>query len=166
MEEVKKVKCSNCGFSNVLGAKKCIKCNAKLKAVTKSCPRCAKKNDINNNKCVSCGYNFNKKRRSVWFNLIISMLLVIVLCSLLALKKMDTLNGITNILKVLAILFIVYLVYSTLTYGSKEIANYDKEKELVKENKNISKMKKYSNVAIVIGTIIILGIAIYFCIFK
>lgn len=166
MEEVKKIQCSKCGFSNVLGTKRCIKCNTKLKLVTKSCPKCAKKNDINVKKCVSCGYNFNKKRRSLVANLIISILLVVILSLLWNFKKTSALYSITNILKALAVLFIVYLVYTTLTYGSKDIASYDKEKELLKNNKKISKMKKISNIAVVFGALVVLGVVIYICVFK
>ena len=30
MKDIEKIKCSKCGFSNVLGTKKCVKCKTKL----------------------------------------------------------------------------------------------------------------------------------------
>ena len=75
MKEVKKIECPKCGFSNVYGISKCIKCNTLLKSYL-VCPRCAKKNELETKKCVNCGYKFGRKKTSILFNLIIAVVLV------------------------------------------------------------------------------------------
>lgn len=167
MKDIKKIKCSKCGFSNVLGTKKCVKCKTKLEIPTKSCPKCAKINKKDVNKCVSCGYKFNGRKRGMLANLIISLVIVGILIFLVVLEHNGVVSSITKGLKVLSLLFVVYIVYSSLSYGSKEIANYESaEKDLIKENKKFSKMKKISNIAVVIGALIVFAILIYFYFFK
>lgn len=167
MKDIKKIKCSKCGFSNVLGTKRCVKCNARLEMPTISCPKCAKINEKSVSKCVSCGYKFNGKKRGMLANLIISLVIVGVLITLVVLEHNGMVSNITKGLKVLSLLFIVYIVYSSLSYGSKEIASYESvEKDLIKDNKKISKMKRISNIAVVIGAFIVLAILIYFYFFK
>lgn len=167
MKDIKKVKCSNCGFDNVLGTKKCVKCNTMLKTNKKSCPKCAKINDIGALKCVSCGYKFKGKKRGMLANLIISFIIVAVLITLSVLEHKGIVSYITKGLKALSLLFIVYIVYSSLSYGSKDIANYKgAEKEMIKENKKFTKMKRISNIAVILGGFIVLGIVIYYYFFK
>ncbi len=167
MKDIKKIKCSKCGFSNVLGTKKCVKCNSRLELPTISCPKCAKINKNTVEKCVNCGYKFHGKKRGMLANLIISLIIVGILVVLTILEHNGVVSSITKGLKVLSLLFVVYIVYSSLSYGSKEITNYEGvEKELIKDNKKISKMKKISNIAVVLGGFIVLAIVIYFYFFK
>jgi len=92
---------------------------------------------------------------------------ICILIFLVVLEHNGVVSSITKGLKVLSLLFVVYIVYSSLSYGSKEIANYESaEKDLIKENKKFSKMKKISNIAVVIGALIVFIILIYFYFFK
>lgn len=159
-EEVKKVKCSKCGFENVAGTYKCIKCKTPLDK-TKSCPRCAKRNKIENKKCENCGYKFGRKRGTLLFNLVVSILLVVVLSLLVYFEHNGIVNNFNSALKVLSGLFICLLLYGTVNYGRKEINKFNAEEEFVDEEK-FHKMKKISNITIVIGTIVVVGFLIYY----
>ena len=97
MKDLEKVKCSKCGFENIKGTVKCVKCHAFL-SETKSCPKCAKRNNIDAVKCSKCGYRFNKSKTiSLLFNLIISILLVIVLSLMIYFKHKGMVSNINAI---------------------------------------------------------------------
>ena len=73
MEKKDFIICPNCGFRNINGTRKCSKCRKDIDTLRKSCPKCGKINYNNVKYCVSCKFDFTKKRRSVLFNLIISL---------------------------------------------------------------------------------------------
>lgn len=158
--EVKKVKCSKCGFLNVSGTEVCVKCKTPLKK-TRSCPRCAKKNKIENDRCENCGYKFGRKRGTILFNLIISLLLVGVLSLLVYFKHNGAVSNFSNGLKVLSGLFICLLLYGTINYGRKDINKFSAEEEFV-DNDRFDLLKKISNIAIIIGTIVVVCFLLYY----
>ncbi len=112
------MKCPHCGYENHKGVQKCGKCKKKLKSIKKSCPRCAFKNDIEDKKCQKCGYNFDKKT-SIFLNIFISLIIVIILYSLLILRKENLVNKIEYIFKIIAVLAIIYIFISTLEFSNK-----------------------------------------------
>ena len=146
------IKCPKCGFMNAYGSKKCYKCNTVLREL-KSCPKCAKKNDIAAKKCVSCGFDFSKKRRSVWFSLVISVLLMVFLFVCVKLGKKSIINGVGLGFRIVAVLIICSLIYVTFTYGKKEKINYAAEEEMATKNPVFNRMKLISSIAVVIGLI-------------
>ena len=166
MEDIKieKVKCSKCGFENIKGTKVCIKCKTPL-AKTKSCPKCAKRNKIDAVRCDKCGYKFNRKKKSIWFNLIISTLLVIVLALMVYYEHSGAVNNISNVLKILAALFIFSLLYGTINYGKSDIIKFSAEEEMM-DNEKFALLKKISNIAIIVGTVLVVGFLIYYYFIK
>ena len=87
MEKNVKIKCPNCGFLNIKGTKKCSKCKRDIDSFRKSCPRCGKINSNNVKLCIRCKYDFTKKKRTIWFNLFLSLLLMGLLCLLVVFGK-------------------------------------------------------------------------------
>lgn len=166
MQEIKNIKCPKCGKENTLGAKKCVKCHTLLPLPTKSCPRCAKKNKLEVEKCVNCGFRFNKKQKSPIFNLVIAILLILVLAGFVYIDHAGWVSNINKGFKICAILGILILFYTTINYGTKEKINYKKEMGIVEDNNKFNKMKKISNIIIIIGGIIVFGILIYVYYFK
>ena len=157
MKEVKVIKCNKCGFENVYGTKKCMKCKTALKTDL-VCPRCAKKNLSDAKHCVNCGYSFERKKGGILFNLILSILLVV---SLLVVNHFDpdVFSGLTKNMKRVAVFVIIIILIATLTYGKKEINHYSAEEEMMKN----SKMMKVRKVTSIILGLITAGIFIFVC---
>ncbi len=162
MDKKNQIKCPHCGFLNIKGTRKCSKCKRDIDNLRKSCPKCGKINYNNVKLCVRCKYDFTKKRKSIWFNLLISVLLVIVLCLLVYFDKEGIVQKFSLLLKVLAGFGIFVVFVKTLTYGEKDKINYSAEEEIVENHKLFHNMKRWSNIAIVIGGILVLGFLIYY----
>lgn len=165
MEKEEKIKCPNCGFSNLKNSKKCGKCGT-IFGKTKSCPRCARKNKIDVKKCTYCGYHFKSNRKMVIQNLIISVFIVLVLGILLTLELTGVVRHIDRGFKIVAILLIVFILYTTIHYGAKEVISYGDKPDLHLEKEKFSKMKMISNIAIIVGGILIAILLIYFYFFR
>jgi len=165
MQELKKIKCQKCGTSNIYGAKYCCKCQEKLKDGYKTCPRCAKKNHFKAEKCINCGFKFAHQKsnsKSILINLFISIIIMLLLWLLVFLNKNGVVSNINKLLKILSSIMIIVLLISSINYNFKDKINYDNESE-IKNKKEISSIMKYkSNIAIVIGSVIVLIILIYF----
>lgn len=166
MEKKEQMKCPYCGFTNIKGTRKCYKCRKDIDSYRKSCPKCGKVNSNNVKLCVRCKYDFTKKKRTIWFNLIISVLLVIFLCLLVYFDKEGIVKNFSMALKVLAGFAIFVVFVKTLTYGEKDKINYSAEDEILDDHKIFNIMRRWSNLAIVVGAIIILVFLIYYYIFR
>lgn len=164
MKEIEYIICPKCGIKVVEGTKKCPKCHSTL-GTKKSCPKCAKINDIKAKNCVNCGFNFNKKPRSIKFNLIISIFLVICLFILVGLEYTGVVKKINLIFKIISAIFILFLLYSNINYGYNDIVDYGTKEEVYNEdmNKKLNKMKRLSSILIIsAGIIIIICLIIYY----
>lgn len=166
MEKKDFIICPNCGFKNIKGTRKCSKCRKDIDTLRKSCPNCGKINYNNVKNCVSCKFDFTKKRRSIWFNLIISLLIVGILCLLVFFGKEGFVSKFNVGLKVLAGFSVFVLFVKTLTYGDKHIINYSAEEEIVEKHKKLINMKKWCNIAIIIGGILVFAFLVYYYIFR
>ena len=164
MEKSSYVKCKKCGFENVVGTKKCIKCNTSFENDKKSCPRCAKRNNIFAESCINCGYNFNKRKRSVWFDLLISFFIVILFSLLVILHFNDVVEKISLAMKIIAGVAIFFIIIGTFTYGSKDIVPLV-DGAVVDNNRKFKLTKLISLLIILIGLLIVLGI-LAFIIYK
>ena len=162
MEKQEQIKCPYCGFKNIKGTRKCSKCRRDIDNLRKSCPKCGKINYNNVKLCVRCKYDFTKKKRTIWFNFLISLVLVGVLCLLVYFDKVGIVKKVNLALKVLAGFAIFVVFVKTLIYGEKDKINYSAEEEIVERQKNLNIMKKWCNVAIVIGAILVLSFLIYY----
>lgn len=154
--------CPYCGFENIKGTRRCSKCRKDIDNLRKSCPRCGKINYNNVKYCIRCKYDFTKKKRTIWFNLLISLLLIAVLSLLVFFGKEEIVQKFSLALKVLSGFIIFVIFVRTLTYGEKDKIKYSAEEEIVDDQKNLSIMKRWSNIAIILGGIIVLGFLIYY----
>lgn len=162
MNKKEQVKCPYCGFINIKGTRKCSKCKKNIDTLRKSCPKCGKINYNNVKLCVRCKYDFSKKNRPIVVNFIVSLLLIVVLSLLVFFDKEGIVEKFSLLLKVLAGFFIFILIVKVFTYGEKDILNYSAEEEIVDNHKRFINMKKWSNIAIIIGGILILIFLIYY----
>ena len=153
------IKCPECGYENVKQAKKCKKCKILLDSVLKTCPRCAKRNEIKANKCVKCGYDFNKKKKAIWINMLISLALVVALIILVLLNKTFIVKEVNQAFRALALVVVAILVISTLTYGKKDIVPLPGDETDIL--KNDIKLLKIKSIVLGVITIIIIGLCIY-----
>lgn len=152
MKDIDFVECPKCHTKNVKGSLKCAKCKSYIVPM-KSCPRCAKVNDASNVKCSRCGFKFKRKRRPIWVNLVISLLLLVILCILVYLDKEGIVRNISKTVKILAVLLVVSIFIYTLNYGSKDVMKYSAEEE-ISANPKFEKMRKIANIAVIVGIII------------
>lgn len=165
-EDVKTVKCPNCGFENAFGTKECYKCKKNLGVEYRVCPRCAKKNEKNTQVCTSCGFKFNKKRPGILFNLIFSVLLVVALIVCVKLNKIKAFNHISLGFRIVAVFVIISILYFTFSHGKKDTLSFDAEEEMTKKNAGLNKMKAISIIAVVVGVIFVAAFIIIKFILK
>ncbi len=166
MEQIKKVKCKNCGFINIKGTITCSRCHANIDTERKSCPRCGKVNSNNVKKCVNCRYDFTKKRKSIWFNLFLTSLIVGIMIVLVYFGKENWVDKFSLGLKVIAGFFLFSIVVNIFTYGSRDVINYSAEEEMIDKHKKFEKMKRFSTVAIVIGAVLVVGFLIFYYVIR
>ncbi len=162
MEKKEYVKCPRCGFENIKGTKKCSKCKKDIDSIRKSCPKCGKINANNVKRCGNCKYDFAKKKRSIWFNLLISILIIGILCLLVYLDKEGLVKKFSLALKVLAGFSVFVIFIKFLTYGKNDIINYTAEDEILDNQKSLNIMRRWSNIAIIMGGLLVLGFLIYY----
>ena len=165
MNEINRVKCGKCGFYNMLGTKKCVKCHAVLAKTRKGCPKCAKVNTIDAKKCVGCGYNFEKGGNSIFKNLLISAILVLILMFFLTVDK-SLAKDISIGFKIGAAFIILGILNMTLNYGKKDVVKFDAEDEIRSNTGKMKRMKLFSSLMIIIGIMIAAGFLIYFYFIK
>ena len=163
--EAKKIKCPNCGFKNVYGTKKCFKCKKSLVSYI-SCPKCAKKNAADAKKCSSCGFDFKRKRLSIFACLIISLLICLVLYLCVRFGSKGILGNVKIVYYIFAVIIIMDIVYSTLTYGRKDQLKFDAEEEMSDLNPRLQRMKLISIISIVVMVLAVAFIIIYKYILK
>lgn len=162
MEEFEQIKCKNCGFVNIKGTKTCSRCHTNVDSARKSCPRCGKVNANNVKKCVNCRFDFTKKRKSIFFYLVLSLLIVGVLLLLTYLDYESIVDKFSFGLRVIAGFIVFAIVLNIFTYGSKDKINYAAEDEMIDNHKKLDKMKKFSNIAVIIGGIIVFIVLIVY----
>jgi len=149
---MKSIKCPKCGAMNLEIAKKCYKCKKELKE-TKTCPRCARKNEVNAKRCVSCGFNFNRKKISIWVYLAFSLVLMGVLFLCLYLNKTGVIKRIGIGFRVIAALIVVGVLYAAFTTRKEETLKFDAEDVIKEGNIGLKRMKAASIIAVIIGTL-------------
>lgn len=164
MKDVETEKCPHCGFENVKGTLYCGKCHMSLKAYV-SCPKCAKRNPLGSTKCIGCGYNLNKKKNGLFKNLIISAILVVALCLIVYLSKVDSLKNMRIILNILVVVLIIVIFCHTISYGTKDINKFEAHEEVL-DTKKFNKMRIISSISVIVGITVALALVIYFLYFK
>lgn len=161
-----KIKCNNCGFINIKGTRICTKCGTNIDVYKKSCPRCGKVNSNNVKRCVRCNFDFMKKKKTIWFYLLISCFIMLLLFLLGQFISENAFNKFSLALKVLAGFMVFVVLVRTLTYGSKDKINYSAEEEIVEDHKGFDRMKKFSNLTIIVGGILVIVYLIYYYFIK
>lgn len=156
MDNFEKVKCNNCGFVNIKGTKTCSRCHTNIDSFKKSCPRCGKVNSNNVKKCVNCRFDFTKKRKSIWFNLFLSLLVVGILFALNYLNHEAIVENFSFALKIICGFIVFAIIVNIFTYGAKDKINYAAEDEIIVKHKKLDNMKKRSNIVIVCGAVVVI----------
>lgn len=164
MKELEQEKCPNCGFMNIKLTKKCTKCNYDLDEHNKSCPRCGRIQPNSYKKC-ECGFSFSRKKRSIIGNLIITLVIMALLLVVFNLNN-SLFDKFSFGLKVVLVFGIVVMVIKTFTKVDEDAIAYSAEAEMAEHHKSIYKMKKISNIAIIIGAIAIAVFLICYYVFK
>lgn len=156
------IECPKCGFKNIVGTRKCSKCKTHIDKNRKVCPKCGKVNYSSINKCSTCNFNFATKKRSIWANLIISILIIVVLSLLVLFGKEEIVERFSFGLQVLAGFGVFVLIIKMFTFGDKDTINYSAEEEMIDDRKGFGIMKRWSNRAILIGAIIVFLFLVYY----
>jgi hypothetical protein len=84
------------------------------------------------------------------------------LCLLVVFGKERIVEKFSLGLKVLSGFVIFVIFVKSLTYGEKDKIKYSAEEEILGEQKNLYIMKRWSNIAVIIGGILVLGFLIYY----
>jgi hypothetical protein len=155
------IKCPKCGFTNAYGTKKCFKCHCRLEKGYISCPKCAKKNNLGVTRCVNCGCNLKKKRIGLFGSLLISLLISLALLLAVHLNKKEIIGSVRIVYVVIAVVIILSILYTTLTYGRKEITNFDAEEAMNDNNPRLLRLKLISSIAVAIGCIAVAVFVIF-----
>lgn len=162
MKDLEQIKCPKCGFMNLKLTKKCTKCKQSLDDMTKSCPKCGKIKKKDTIRC-DCGFNFNKKRRSLLGNIIIAVIIMVLLFVVLKIND-GILEEFNFGLKVILIFAVVVMFIKTIFNFGDDVVSYSAETEIVENSKSLSKMKKISNIAIIVGGIAVaIFLICYYC---
>jgi len=151
------MKCIKCGYENVSGGTKCGKCGSPLNRI--SCPKCATINEGNVTKCKKCGYKFNKKE-NILFNIIVSILLMVVLFVFVLLDKAKWVENVNLGFKVLAVGVIVLLIIGTLFFRSDDAIDKNIP-ELEAGKKKFRGLRVVSKISLALVLLIIIGVAVY-----
>ena len=162
MEKKQLIKCPKCGFNNIIGTRKCSKCKTHIDDNRKVCPKCGKVNFAKVKKCTTCKFDFTKKRRTVWANLVISLLIIIILSLLVFFGKEGIVEKFSFGLRVIAGFGIFVLFVQKFTFGSEDTINYSAEEEMFDDRKGFAIMKRWSNRAIFIGAILVFLFLVYY----
>lgn len=157
------VKCPNCGYMNFELTKKCTKCRYDLDSANKSCPKCGKISENSKKRC-ECGFNFNKKKKSLLGNLIIT---IIVMALLFVLMKYygDILDKYDMVLKVVLIYIVFVFVCKTFISSNPE-ENFGAEHDMLEKYKRKENPKVFRNLMIIFGAIAAIGFLVYYYYFK
>ena len=164
MKDLEQVTCPKCGFKNIKLTRKCTKCNYDLDKNNKICPRCGKIKANNVKRC-ECGFNFSRKRISVFLGLIVSLIVVVLLFILYKINP-SLFNDVSFALKVILIFVIFVSLLKTYVNINAETVAYSAEKEMIEKHKKLKKMKKTSNIAVVIGFVIALLFLVYYYLLR
>lgn len=158
-KELKHVKCPNCGYMNFELSKKCTKCRYDLDFVNKSCPKCGRINANAIKRC-ECGFNFNKKKRSLITNLIITL---IAMAALFVVTKYygDVVKEYEMVVKVFFIYVIFVLVCKVFIVAHPE-DGFGAEHEMLEKYKRKGNPLVIRNLFIILGAIAAIGFLVYY----
>ena len=162
-KELAHVKCPNCGYMNFELTKKCTKCRYDLDFVNKSCPKCGRINANAVKRC-ECGFNFNRKRRSLTVNLILTLLVMAVVFMVMKYYP-DMLKKYDMIVKVVLIYF-VYVFVLKMFISSNPNDDLAAENDILDKYKRKSNPKIVRNLLIIFGFIAAVGFLVYYYYFR
>lgn len=162
-KELKHVKCPKCGYMNFELAKKCTKCRYDLDFVNKSCPKCGRINANAVKKC-ECGFNFNRKKRSLFTNLIIT-LIIMVLLFVVTKYYGDVVKEYEMAIKVFFI-YIAFVLVCKVFISSNPEDGFGAEHEMLEKYKRKSNPLVKRNLLIIIGAVVAIGFLVYYYYFR
>ena len=162
-KELEHVKCPHCGYMNFELTKKCTKCHYDLDFVNKSCPNCGKINGNAVKRC-ECGFNFNRQKRSLLINLIITII-VMVLVFVLTKYYGNILEKYDMALKVFSI-YIIFVCACRIFISSHPKDGFGAEHEMLERYKVKSNPRVTCNILIILGFIAAVVFLVYYYYFR
>lgn len=162
-KELAHVKCPNCGYMNFELTKKCTKCRYDLDFVNKSCPKCGRINANAVKRC-ECGFNFNKGKRTLLSNLIVTLIIMVLLFVLLKYRS-DVIKEYDMVIK-------VFFIYVAFVFVCKMFISSNPNDDLAVENDILDKYKRKSNprvirnLLIIFGAVAAIGFLVYYYYFR
>lgn len=163
-KELDHVQCPKCGYMNFELTKKCTKCHYDLDFVNKSCPKCGRINANAVKRC-ECGFNFNRKKRTLLGNLIFT-LLIMVLLFVATHYFGDTLKEYDMAVKVICIYVVFVFVCKMLISSHNTNDNLSAEHEMLEKYKRKSNPIVTRNILIILGFIAAVGFLVYYYYFR
>lgn len=162
-KELTHVKCPKCGYMNFELSRKCTKCRYDLDFVNKSCPKCGRIHANAVKKC-GCGFDFNKKKRSLLINLILTLLIMGVIFIVMN-NYADVLKKYDMVVKVLLI-YVVFVFLCRMFISSNPYEGFGAEHEMLEQYKRKTNPKLKRNLMIVFGFVVAVGFLVYYYYFK
>lgn len=162
-KELAHVKCPKCGYMNFELTKKCTKCRYDLDSVNKSCPKCGRINANEVKRC-ECGFNFNRKKRSLIVNLIIALIVMVAVFVVMKYYP-DILKKYDMVVKVVLIYF-VYVFVLKMFISSNPEEGFGAEHEMLEKYKRKESPKVMRNLLIIFGFIVAVGFLVYYYYFR
>ena len=162
-KELEHVQCPKCGYMNFKLTKKCTKCRYDLDFVNKSCPKCGRINANAVKRC-ECGFNFNKGKRTLLSNLIVTLIIMVLLFVLLKYRS-DVIKEYDMVIK-------VFFIYVAFVFVCKMIISSNPNDDLAVENDILDKYKRKSNprvirnLLIIFGAVAAIGFLVYYYYFR
>jgi Ca2+/Na+ antiporter len=162
-KNLKQVKCPKCGYLNFELTKKCTKCRYDLDFVNKSCPKCGKRNANAVNRC-ECGFNFNRNKRSLLTNLIITIIVMVLL--FVGYNFFGDLIKEYDILIKTVLVYVVFVILCKTFISSNPVEGFSAEQEMLEKFKRKENPVVIRNVLIILGAVAALIFLIYYYYFR
>ena len=163
-KELEHVKCPKCGYMNFELTKKCTKCHYDLDFINKSCPKCGRINANAVKRC-ECGFNFNRKKRTLLGNLIFTLLIMALMFVAFHFYG-DVLEEYDMAVKVVCIYGVFVLVCKMLVSSHNPKENLSAEHEILEKYKRKSNPIVTRNILIILGFIAAVGFLVYYYYFR
>ena len=162
-KELNHVKCPKCGYTNFELSKKCTKCHYDLDFVNKSCPKCGRINANAVKRC-ECGFNFNKKKRSLITNLIITL---IAMAALFVVTNYygDVVKEYEMVVKVFFI-YVIFVLVCKVFIAANPDDGFGAEHEMLEKYKRKGNPLVIRNLLIILGAVAAIVFLVYYYYFK
>ena len=162
-KELAHVKCPNCGYMNFELTKKRTKCRHDLDYINKSCPKCGKVNANAVKRC-ECGFNFDKMKRTLLGNLIITLIIMVLLFVVMKYHS-DVVKEYDMVIKVFFI-YVAFVFVCKMFISSNPNDDLSVESDILDKYKRKSNPRVVRNLLIILGAVVAIGFLVYYYYFR